>query len=91
MNKKKPALVTRNVKESSHDKSLSKLLAKSNPEDLNVSFIHHDGSSRQLSINPTFVLSEKGRRLNPFEIIKKLNTLKHDFKAKSYKVVNLSL
>lgn len=90
LQKKKSKFATRNVATNNNNAKLLKLIARSRPEDLHIAFEHYDGSSRQLNMNKTFVLDEKGKKLRPLEILKKLNTLKHDFGAKSMTLTNLS-
>jgi len=88
MNNKKRFIqekVSRNFQKS----SLIGLLSRTRPENLTVTFLHQDDSKRTLTINEPFFYNDNNERLKPYEIIKKINTLSHDFNAKSYKVTKI--
>lgn len=63
------------------------LVVKNNDySDIVITFENHDGSKRVLNANEEFFKKEIGGNLRISEIIQKINTLKHDFNAKSYQI-----
>lgn len=68
--------------------NINSLVSKKNDYDGTVViFNNHDGSKRRLTTSDVFYKRKNGERLRISEIIQKLNSLRHDFHAKDYKIV----
>lgn len=53
-------------------------------DSLAITFVNENKSRQIVKCNKSFFTSEKGKRLTATQIIKKINTIQHDYCAKYY-------